>query len=144
MEIWWQYEIVNLSKSILLKMRKFLLILLFPFHTLFAQDSTVYRQKDEIIFSNTYIFYSDKTFKHIFNSEDGVIWFGQGTFTDRGRCRLLKFGAPVKSDPYAEFQKIHYEMNFERKLKRKNKIFISKDYYNTTSKRYVLFEKVNK
>ena len=101
-------------------------------------DSLTVFQQEASLFSNSYIFYSNGTFKHFFNTDDGHTWYGTGTYEDKGNKRVLKFGDPDLNFK-KEFGSIHYESNFERTLKISGKKFLSKDYYYTTRKRIVVF-----
>jgi len=104
-----------------------------------AQDSIVYHQSKLNMFSNKYVFFSNGTFKHYYQTDDGQLWYGFGEFEDKGRIRILKFKDPdltMKID----YMRIHYEANFNRKLVKRANKFKSKDFYNTTRNKSVFFE----
>lgn len=84
-----------------------------------AQDSTIYSQKDAILFSNKYIFYSDGTFKHFHATDDGQVWYGHGEYFDKDQYRTLYFrGADTTMNKY-EGLIVHYETHFQRVLVKK-------------------------
>lgn len=70
-------------------------------------------------------------------------WYGKGKFTDKGNKRTLYF-LEADSTYKIDFGKLYYETNFMRVLKIRGKKFKSKDFYGTTRKRYVIFEKREK
>lgn len=97
-------------------MKKTTLVLLFSLMYIFsnAQDSTVYVQKDAAMFSNTYIFFSDGTFKHYYTTDDVQLWYGEGDYSDNGKHRTLYFrDADATLNDY-EGWTIHYETHFQR------------------------------
>ena len=104
----------------------------------YGQDSIVVFQKNESLFSNEYIFYSNGTFKHYYETDDFQTWYGKGKFKDKGRKRILTFGDPDLSYK-KDYGKLHYESNFERTLKIRRRQFISRDYYFNSRKRNVIF-----
>lgn len=119
-------------------MQKIIILTLFFTINVFAQDSIVSEQSKSVMFSNWYVFYPDSTFKHYFKTDDGQLWYGVGIFEDHGRKRVLKF-----KDPDLNFKWIvraHYESNFERILIHRKSGFKSKDYYNTSRRKFVYFE----
>lgn len=104
-----------------------------------AQDSLTVKQYKSVMFFNEYVFYSPiYTFTHTYQTDDGQIWYGTGTYEDKGRKRILSF-----TDPEVNFKPayldVHYEANFERVLIRCKKGFKSEDFYNTSNKKKVLF-----
>ena len=104
-----------------------------------AQDSTVVHQKYAAMFSNRYIFYSNNSFKHYFETDDLQTWYGIGNYKDAAGYRILKFGE-ADSSVKQEFGVVHYESNFKRKLKISGKKIKSKDYYHTVRRGHVVFE----
>lgn len=95
-------------------------------------------QTKSSLFTNKYVFYSYGTFKHFYRTDDGQLWYGQGTYTDKGKKRVLRFGDAdfMVNDKYLV---VHYEAGFERTLKRSGNRYLSKDYYHTTKDKTVVF-----
>ena len=91
------------------------------------------------MFSNRYVFFEDGTFKHYYFTDDLQEWYGKGKFIDKGNKRTLYF-LEADSTYKLGYGKPHYETNFTRTLKIRGKKFKSKDFYNTTRKKYVVFE----
>lgn len=120
-------------------MSNFKFIFLFALSTqiVYGQDSLIVYQKDASLFSNIYIFYSNGTFKHFYQTDDLQTWYGRGNFSDIKNERVLKFGIPDTLSK--DYGKVHYESNFKRKLVIKGNSFISNDYYFTTKKKKVIF-----
>ncbi len=104
-----------------------------------AQDSVVVYQEKANLFSNSYVFFQNKTFKHYFVTDDLQIWYGTGTYTDNRKMRTLRFGAPDST--YSTSLQVHYESNFERELRMSGENFISKDFYHTSKRKQVVFTK---
>lgn len=103
-----------------------------------AQDSVEVYQEKARLFSNYYVFLPNNTFRHYFWTDDGQEWYGTGTFKDKGKKRLLRFGDP--DTRYKTVWQVHYESNFQRVLKKMTDYkFKSKDFYATTRKRRVVF-----
>jgi hypothetical protein len=122
-------------------MKLFLLILfVLASNLVSAQDSVVVSQRESIMFSNKYVFYKNGIFKHYFHTDDLQLWYGKGTYKDKGKTRYLNFGGKDLSFERAGGFSTKHEVNFTRKLKKRNEYFLSKDYYNTTNKRIVIFE----
>jgi hypothetical protein len=117
----------------------FLLLFYIVCTSLSAQDSVKVYQKNAALFSNYYVFYPDETFKHYFVTDDGGIWYGVGTYSDKCKRRILRFENPDFKNPPQPFG-ILYESNFVRTLRISGKRFLSKDYYGTTRKKIVVFE----
>jgi hypothetical protein len=119
-----------------------LTILLFAAINLSAlpKDSVRVYQRYEAMFSNHYIFYENGDFKHFFVTDDGQVWYGKGIYKDFMFRRTLIFKQADSS--YRTTMKIHYEVNFERKLRIKGKKFKSRDYYGTSRKRFVWFDRI--
>ncbi len=59
---------------------KLLFITIFINNSAKAQDSLVYRQKYGNLFSNQFVFYSNKTFEFQYDTDDGQRWLGKGTY----------------------------------------------------------------
>jgi len=116
-----------------------LLFICISAHFTAAQDSLVVSQKNAAMFSNTYIFYSNGTFKHFFFTDDFQVWYGRGEYQDRGKTRILRFDKADENYKPA-FISVHYEANFVRKLRIKKGGFKSRDYYGTTRRKNVFFE----
>jgi hypothetical protein len=114
-----------------------LLFTLFIGINLSAQDSIVVFQKKAALFSNKYVFYTNQTFKHYFITDDGQIRYGVGTYKDFGCTRTLYFGEKDYSFNQGMFT--IYETNFKRRLHKRGKKFVSKDYYGTSRKLKVSF-----
>lgn len=122
----------------ILSARYFLLTLLLNTVIIYSQDSIIYSQKTAVMFSNEYVFFNNGRFKHYYKTDDGQIWYGTGTFIDKGRKRILKFEDPDLNYKI-EFGKLHHESNFKRILIRRGNKYKSQDYYYTTRKKYVYF-----
>ena len=105
-----------------------------------AQDSVVVYQEKANLFSNNYVFFPNKTFKHYFVTDDLQVWYGTGTYTDNRKIRTLRFGTPDST--YKTILQVHYESNFERELKISGEKFISKDFYHTSKRKQVIFTKL--
>jgi hypothetical protein len=108
---------------------------------LLAQDSLVLFQEKASMFSNKYVFFSNGTFRHEYLTDDLQMWYGTGTYLDKGMTRILQFGSAELIDETSFL--IHYEANFQRKLKKFGKKFKSRDYYHTTRKKRVTFSPRN-
>ena len=121
-----------------MKTKHFLFLILLSYCYTYSQDSIVYSQSKSVMFSNKYVFFKNGTFKHYFQTDDGQIWYGIGTFIDKGRKRTLKF-EDADLNYKREFGLVHYESNFKRVLIRCGKQYKSEDYYCTTRKKNVRF-----
>lgn len=121
-------------------MKKYSLGLLFTLFidiNLSAQDSIVVFQEKAAMFSNEYVFYNNYSFKHYFITDDGQIRYGVGTYKDLGCTRTLYFGE--KDNNFNPRLHTIYETNFKRRLHKRGKKFVSKDYYGTSRKLKVSF-----
>ena len=116
-----------------------IIILNFVLNFCSAQDSMVVTQQRAKMYSNKYVFFKDGRFKHYYRTDDLQEWYGEGTYADKGRKRILKFG-DANLNYKIPFGLLHYEANFMRILLKTNNGFKSKDYYNTTRKRNVFFK----
>lgn len=103
-----------------LKMKQIAIIILMLICSICkAQDSTSYYQKDAVLFSNKYTFFSDGTFKHFFMTDDLQVWYGSGKYVDKGKYRTLYFkDADTTMYEYKEWI-LNYETNFQRVLVKK-------------------------
>ncbi len=114
------------------------LFLVFPFLFLsskaIAQDSLVYSQKDAQLFSNSYTFFPDGTFKHFYLTDDGQVWYGKGNYFDDGKYRTLYFREADTTMKRYEGWKVYYETNFQRVLVRKKKGYKSYERNGNTGK----------
>lgn len=107
----------------------------------YSQDSITYTQSNSKMFSNNYVFFKNGTFKHYYETDDGQYWYGIGTYTDKGRKRILEFG-DVDLNFKKDFGLIHYETNFQRILHKSGNEYKSIDYYHTSRKKYVRFKQI--
>ena len=119
----------------------FSIILLLIIQNIFAQDSIVFSQSNSVMFGNRYVFFSNNTFKHYYQTDDGQYWYGIGEYQDKGCKRILKF-KDVDLKYKKDFGWIHYESNFERILLKRGKIYKSIDYYYTSRKKYVKLKEI--
>ncbi|GAL82667.1 hypothetical protein JCM19274_2946 [Algibacter lectus] len=62
-----------------------------------AQDTLVFSQENSSMFSNKYFLYPEsKTFEHKFNTDDGQLWYGKGTYKIKKKKLFLSFGDSEK------------------------------------------------
>lgn len=106
------------------------------------KDSIIVYEKGGGKWSNSYIFYCDGVFKHFFATDDGQVWYGKGIYKDSKFRRTLIFKEADSTSELESMFRVHYEVNFERKLRIKGRKFKSRDYYGTTRKRFVWLEKI--
>ena len=117
------------------------IILLLIFQITYSQDSIVFSQSNSVLFGNRYVFFSNNTFKHYYQTDDGQYWYGVGEYTDKGCKRILRFkDADLKYK--IDFGWLHYESNFQRILLKRGKKYKSMDYYYTSRKKYVKFQEI--
>ncbi len=108
----------------------------------FGQDSTMYCQENASMFSNCYVFYSDGTFKHYLVTDDFYGHYGKGKYEDKGQRRFLYYGKLDSSYDNYDDKLYTKEVNSLQVLKKKNKKYVSKNYYEfLTNDRKVSFNK---
>lgn len=107
-----------------------------------TKDSVIYSQDYSSLFSNTYCFYSDKTFIHEYRTDDFGLTVGKGTYIDKGNTRILFFTQFDTTEYKHEYGWRKFEMNQTRKIKLSKESFKCRDYHHTTRSKWVKFSKV--